>query len=128
MPTVYHKIQQFYQRDKFRFDERTKKRIGVRIASLWKELHGSELKPPLVESEEDSGTYLVYNYPEDFGTIIFQAIRNEHKDILQRSREKRFKLVLKDTAPPTSPPLVVITSTKLRNRISVKAKPVWKNK
>lgn len=124
--TLYQQIQQFYRQDKFRFDERTKKQIGARLARLWKELHGNDPRPPIIDSIEDTGTYRVFDYPSEFTTIIYQLIRTVHREILTRAKEKRLKEAVQTQIPPPLPP-VVNAPPKIRNRIPVKAKPVYKS-
>ena len=129
--TVYQRLQAFYKTDRFRFKERDRKKIGLRSSALWKELYGNDAIPPLIESAEDSGTYKVFDYPEEFGNIIDQLIRNVHQEILDAARERRRIKEIADhsisaQAPPFSPPLIPLP--KIRKRIPVKQIPVWKLK
>jgi hypothetical protein len=121
--TVYQQLQLFYLHSKFRFDERAKKRIGARVASLWRSEKNTEKMPPSIESKEESGIYKVLDYPEEFSNTILKAINIEQQDILRWSTNKRQKKASPPLLP--SPPVTEITPKK-RNRIPVKAKPLWK--
>lgn len=124
--TLYQRILKFYERDKFRFDERTKKRIGSRVASLWKEMHGNDPRPALIDSKEDSGTYTVCDYPDHFTPLIDQLIRNVHKEILQRAKVKRRSLAAEAQKKSLKQPSPAVPAAKKRKRIPVKSLPAWK--
>lgn len=88
MPTLYSRILVFYEKDKFRFKEAKKKEISKRLNALWDSTHPKQI-PPRIESVEDTGTYQVFDYPEDFTTIIDQLIRNVHREFLDYIKERR---------------------------------------
>lgn len=128
MPTLYQRLQIFYSHDKFRFKERDKNRIGKRLSLLW-QASNEGITPPRVESKEDTGTYQVFDYPEEFTTMIDQMIRNVHREILDAAKERRQKKLCE------SPPARMYvesqdgqtTEKKPRKRISAKPAPVWEN-
>lgn len=129
MSTLYQRMTNFYAHDSFRFKAQKKKEIGKRLNAIWTTTHTGET-PPKVESVEDSGTYQVFNYPDDFTTIIDQLIRNIHQEVLLKSREWRrsqYYSQLSETPPdgaqscPTPAP-----QKKERKRIPVKQQPAWK--
>lgn len=131
MPTIYQRLNAFYKIDKFRFKERDKKNIGMRISALWKELHRGEPEPPKVQSQEDSGIYVVFDYPEPFTTMIDQLIRNVHQEILSASIERRRLQEASGhstSAPPPSSPTPLAPLPKLRKRVPIKQTPAWKGK
>jgi hypothetical protein len=115
--TLYSRIQSFYKIDSFRFKERDKNKIGVRLSNLCKELHPNEPLPPRVQSIEDSGTYLVIDYPESFVTMIDQMLRNVHQEILEAARERRRTKNIPAVTPAPIAPL-----PKIRKRIPIKQK------
>lgn len=125
MPTLYQRLEVFYAKDKFRFKERDKKRIGIRISTLWKELHSDEI-PPVIQSIEDTGTYQVFEYFEEFTPLMDQMIRNVHKEILDASKERK-RLAAN---PPENmaisspaPPLALLPKKRKRKQI-----PAWKSR
>lgn len=59
---------------------------------------------PIVQSVEKTGTYQVFDYPEDFVTIIDQMIRNVHNEILASREKRRKQAALKNSPTPTKAP------------------------
>lgn len=127
MPTLYQRLENFYVKDTFRFNEQGKGRIGTRLKALWRITHPDADTLPLVDSDEDTGQYKTVNYPDNFISIIDQLIRNVHREILDAAKERRLK---ESQVGPM--PLHTIAKTpppnKERKRIPVKAQPVWKSR
>lgn len=127
--TLYQRLLAFYKIDRFRFKEKDKQKIGIRLSALWKELHPGDSLPPTIESIEDSGTYSVIDYPEDFTTMIDQMLRNVRQEILDAAKERRRLMALKTTIPAADPtPAPIATLPKIRKRIPAKQIPAWKAK
>lgn len=123
--TLYQQIQRFYKVDKFRFNERAKKIIGARVAASWREKNPGNADPPQIESIEDSGTYMVLDYPDNFAPIMYFIIKTVHQEILQAAKERRLKSEVKSSAP-LQPEKPITTSGKIRKRIPIRNKPLWK--
>lgn len=131
--TVYQQIQRFYQHDKFRFQQRAKLSIGMRVIALWREMNPGKEMPPMIESQEDTGTYKVIDYPEEFSSLIYQLIRTVHQEILQAAKKRKEKAAAVNTIPTAPPPDIPITppvntEKRKRKRIPVRSQPLWKAK
>jgi hypothetical protein len=124
MATLYARIQHYYLHDSFRFKPKHKKQMGVRLRNLWRTLNPNADPLPFVKSKEDDANYTVTDYPEEFGNIIDQLIRNYHKEQLEYYRNKRRQ----DAAAPAAPPPTKLPDKKIRARIPIKKIPVWKSR
>lgn len=113
--TLYQRLLVYYNIDRFRFKEHDRNKIGVRLVALYKELHPADPMPPRVESIEDSGTYMVIDYPDSFVCMIDQMLRNVHQEILDAAKERRREKEMVVSATLTTLP-------KIRKRIPIRQK------
>lgn len=118
--TIYQRILHHYESTSFRFNKEEKMRIGRRVNELWLQAKPGQ-KPPTVKSKEDSGTYNVLDYTEDFTSMIDQMIRNVHREApaLRAQKKKGERPV-----PESKKPLQRLP----RQRIPASSVPVYKQR
>lgn len=117
--TIYQRILHHYESTTFRFTKPEKMEIGRRCNELWIQAKPG-VKPPSVESKEDTGTYQVLDYTEDFTSMIDQMIRNVAKEApLLRGKKKGERPV-----PEAKKPLQRLP----RQRIPASSVPVYRQR
>lgn len=117
--TIYQRILHHHESTSFRFTKPEKMLIGRRVNELWLQAKPGQ-KPPKVQSKEDSGTYQVLDYTEDFTSMIDQMIRNVHREAPSlRAKRKGDRPV-----PESKKPLQRLP----RQRIPASSVPVYKQR
>jgi len=125
--TVYQRLTSFTNSTGFKFKPDHRKYIGIEVSKVWQEHGGTREQLDCIQQTEDTGTWMVLDYPASFQEEIDRVIKGVFERITAPKKPKitNEKPLIKDPARPIS---YASDPPKKRTRKPIQSKPHFSGK